>query len=179
MATAAVALHFVTVSVIGCNRNGQDDQAPTEELPTVPEPPADFVERGQWQFERLACASCHGEAGAGGIANPNYLQDTTPALDVMAERLGLFEPEEAAIAIELLENGTDLATIDPAPFRAFARFAAQVDSVRTVIRDGATPGKADADGPEPQAMPGWGPILGDDVDAVIAYLISVYSWEQQ
>ncbi len=138
------------------------------------------VERGQWVFERRACRTCHGEAGVGGVVNENYVLGTVPALNEMADRLMLFGPEDADIAIAMLDTGVDPASrADDPPFAGYDRFVAQYEVVLGVINNGATSGKADQAGPEPPLqMPAWGAILSEEEKrSVIAYLISLYDWE--
>lgn len=139
-----------------------------------------LVERGEWLYANRGCVACHGEAGQGGVVNANYVLDTVPALDEMAERLMLFEPEDARAATELLEEGADLEALsgDP-PFPGYARFLAQYRVVMGVIENGATAAKKDPAGETPPLqMPPWGAILSpEDRRAIIAYLISLYDWE--
>ena len=137
------------------------------------------VERGRRLFATLGCVACHGEEGRGGVVNPNYLQGTSPTLALEAERLMLFDPEDAEIAIELLITGADLEALDAdPPFRGYVRFRAQLENVRGVIRDGSAAGKLDADGPQPFSMPAWAHAMDNEQrDLVIAYLISLYDWE--
>jgi mono/diheme cytochrome c family protein len=140
-----------------------------------------FAERGKQLFDSMGCAACHGAEGRGGIDNLNYVLGTVPQLNEMADRLMLFDPEDAAAAIELLEQGTDLASLerDP-PFPGYARFVAQYGAVEGVIKNGAPAAKKDAAGPTPPLqMLAWGDRLSDaDIRALVAYLIELYDWEE-
>ncbi|MBI4512216.1 MAG: c-type cytochrome [Deltaproteobacteria bacterium] len=136
--------------------------------------------RGESVFRDRGCVACHGADGRGGIPNPNYLKETTPRLDLMAERLMLFEEEDAKKAIDLILSGADLSDLsrDP-PFVKHVAFSAQLQAVQEVIRNGSPAGKKDPRGPEPLAMPKWGEILSEDeIRSVIAYLVSRYPWER-
>jgi len=137
------------------------------------------VEHGQARFEELRCARCHGVEGRGNIPNPNYIDGSSPELQGLADRLFLWEQEDANWVIEQLSEHTDFSTITDAPFRSFGRFAAQIDSTRNVIRNGNPAGLADPEGEQPWAMPAWRVALSDeDVDDVLAYLISTFNWEE-
>lgn len=140
-----------------------------------------LAERGAHLFATKGCANCHGEAGRGGVRNPNYVKDTAPALDVLAERMMLFDKTEADLIVNLIEKRADLhALANGPPFPTFARFLAQYDAVRGVIRNGNPAAKKDARGPAPLQMPAWGDqISAEDIDAVIAYLIGRFRWEEE
>jgi mono/diheme cytochrome c family protein len=140
-----------------------------------------FAERGKHVFDAMGCAACHGPEGTGGINNLNYVLGTVPPLNEMADRLMLFDPEDARAAVELLENGTDLGSLqqDP-PFPDYARFAAQYGAVVGVIKNGAPAAKKDPSGVTPplQMLP-WADRLSDeDIRAIVAYLIELYDWEE-
>ncbi len=135
------------------------------------------AERGEYIFGAMGCFSCHGHGGKGGIENPNYLQDTIPDLDGIAERMMLFDEEDAEVFIEMLEQGDDLQSASP-PFRTYNRTLAQYDAISKAIQEGRTAGKKDPDGPQPVNMPTWGEWLTDEeIDADIANLIRMYDWD--
>ena len=140
-----------------------------------------FSERGKQLFDSMGCAACHGPEGSGGISNLNYVLGTVPPLNEMADRLMLFDPEDAVAAVALLEHGTDLASLeqDP-PFPDYARFAAQYGAVVGVIKNGAPAAKKDPSGiTPPLQMPSWSDHLSnEDIRALIAYLIELYDWEE-
>ena len=139
-----------------------------------------FSERGKQLFDSMGCAACHGPEGSGGVNNLNYVLDTVPPLNETADRLMLFDPEDAVAAVELLERGTDLASLelDP-PFTYYARFTAQYGAVVGVIKNGAPAAKKDPGGiTPPLQMPPWADRLSDeDIRALLAYLIGLYDWE--
>ncbi len=62
-ATVALAL-FATRTV------GRGPLPASIHAPAV-QPPDDPVERGRLVYAKYGCAMCHGEAGKGGVANPN------------------------------------------------------------------------------------------------------------
>ncbi len=150
----------------------------------TPAPPAGAsrVEHGKWLFQERGCFACHGEGGKGGVANPNYLKDTVPALNTLAERMKLEEPEDAQAIIAQLEKGAPLSSLSSAPpMRRFNVVLAQYDAIRDVIRKGSPSGMKDPAGPPPPlVMPAWGPRLTDfDIDAIIAWLLTQQPWEEQ
>lgn len=154
-----------------------------EEYWKTPPPPAGSsrMERGRWLFRRWGCVACHGEAGKGGVPNFNYVKDTIPPLNTLAEKMMLFYPEDAAAIIDALEAGTAMETLaeDP-PIARFNVFLAQYDSVRKVILNGNPPGKKDPHGPRPplEMLP-WGQRLSsDDVDSLLAYLLTLQEWDE-
>lgn len=118
---------------------------------------------------------------SGGVNNLNYVLGTVPPLNEMADRLMLFDPEDAGVATELLEQGTELASLEQSPpFPDYARFVAQYGAVVGVIEHGATAAKQDLNGiTPPLQMPSWRDRLSDeDIRALIAYLIELYDWEE-
>ncbi len=138
------------------------------------------VDLGRSLFQRFDCKECHGVEGVGGVPNPNSVAGEPPNLREMADRLFLFEPEDAEFAINMLTEGTDPAAHaqDP-PFRAFNRFIPQLDAVRGVITNGNVVEPVDPDGPEPFSMPAWGDrTTAIERDALIAYLISLFPWDE-
>ncbi len=166
---------------------GDGGQTPPSSVPSVAVPAASaqaqvpFAERGKQLFDSMGCAACHGPEGSGGVNNLNYVLGTVPQLNEMADRLMLFDPEDAAAAVELLERGTDLASLeqDP-PFQDYARFIAQYGAVAGVIKNGSPAAKKDPNGiTPPLQMPVWADRLSDeDIRALVAYLIGLYDWEE-
>lgn len=131
--------------------NTQELVASTQPATSTTRPAAKgFTERGRELFTELGCHACHGEDGVGGVDNLNYVLGTVPALDVMAERLMLMQPEDARKVIDMLEQGVDPASFaDDPPFPDDHRFLAQYGVVTTVIKKGATAAKKDPAGPPP------------------------------
>lgn len=139
-----------------------------------------LAEHGRRLYESKGCVACHGAAGRGGVRNPNYIKGTVPRLDMLAERMHLYEREDVETILGLMERRADLEALDAdAPFRAYHRFLAQYHSVREVIRNGRPAGRRDTTGVVPPlSMPSWAAALSDrDVDALIAYLLTVFPWE--
>lgn len=148
-----------------------------------PPPPVDasLPERGEWLFQQRGCFTCHGRKGEDGIANFNYVKETVPALNTLAERLMLFVPEDAQVIMEALEEGIPLQDLaESAPIPRFNVFLAQYRSIRDVIRHGNAPGKKNPEGPDPPLeMLAWGQHLTErDIDALIAYLLTLQPWEE-
>lgn len=65
------------------------------------------IERGRRVYERYGCATCHGPAGKGGVANPNSQIDPIPSLERVAE--GFTEEEIKTV----IRNGRVPAAQDP------------------------------------------------------------------
>ena len=143
-------------------------------LEPSPDAQAGVVERGKWLFRQQGCFLCHGPEGRGGVPNRNYLRDTIPHL-ALAEWMKL-EPEDVNPILEQLAHGVRLETLEGSPpVPQFSVVLAQYQSVHELIRNGNVAGKKDPKGPKPPMnMPSWGRRLPDaDVDAIIAYLLSV------
>lgn len=140
-----------------------------------------LAERGAYLFQAKGCVKCHGDGGRGGIQNPNYLKDTVPALNILAELMMLFQKEDAELVVALLEKRVDPATqAGRQPFPRYEGFLAQYNAIRNLIRDGIPAAKKDPNGPVPPlSMPAWGDQLSaEDTDALIAYLIGQFPWEE-
>ncbi len=127
------------------------------------------------------CAACHGPEASKGLENPGYVNTTVPQLDTLAERMMLFEMEDAEVVIDALTEGIDLKTLeDDPPMPRFNVVLAQYDSIFQTIKEGSIAGKKDSDSPEPPYhMPGWEERLtNQEINAVIAYLLTLYPWEE-
>jgi mono/diheme cytochrome c family protein len=149
---------------------------------TPPPDPSSLIHQGRILFQRKGCIACHGESGKGGIRNPNYIKETVPNLNLLAERIFLYEPEDAESIINLIEQDIDPASLEDAPlFRSYNRFIAKYISVRDVIRNGNPAGRLDSTGVFPPLnMPSWEAILSDrEIDALIVYLLNEYPWDEE
>lgn len=149
-----------------------------------PPPPAgaSLVERGRWLFRQKGCFLCHGPEGSRGIRLRNYVGGTVPALQTLAERLMLSDPEDVRAIVEQMEQGQNLESLTASPpVPRFHVFLAKYGDARDVVRKGSSPGKKDPHGPRPPlAMPAWGQRLSDaDINALIAYLLTLQPWEDQ
>lgn len=157
-------------------------KAPCAHSVAPPPPGATLVERGAFLFVEKGCFNCHGPGGSGGVKNHNYLADTVPQNNLLAEKMRLFEPEQAKAAIELLERRADLDQLaSDAPLTNYAQFLAQYHAVHDLILNGNRAGKKDPNGPPPPLdMPSWRhQLTEEDVNALIAYLLSQYPWEAE
>ncbi len=128
------------------------------------------------------CVACHGLDAKGGVKNINYVKKTVPALNTLAERMFLEEPEDANKVAGLLEKGVDIAAMTPqldVPNRG--RVLAQYRTILNVIKKGSISGKADPKGPEPLLhMPSWAAgLTGKDIDSILSYLLKLYPWEEK
>ncbi|MFQ5706944.1 MAG: c-type cytochrome [bacterium] len=149
-------------------------------LPKAKELPLTLLEKGQKTFQ-LYCRACHGENGQGGVKNPNYNKDEIPELDLIAERMFLFEKEDAETILQAMEQFGDLNLADPPPdVPRFPVVLAQYNAIKDVIRNGNPAAKRDPEGPPPFNMPSWKKSISDEeINAVIAYLISTYDFEEE
>jgi mono/diheme cytochrome c family protein len=135
-----------------------------------------LVDRGAWLFEANGCLSCHGESGRGGIRNPNYVKDSVPALETLAERMYLFYPEDVEAVVEALERRIPLdQLVDDPPVPRYRAVLAKYQAIGNLIRRGNPAGKKHEEGPAPPLnMPTWDARLSDsDIDALIAYLLTL------
>jgi plastocyanin/mono/diheme cytochrome c family protein len=181
--------HFMRGQVVVMTRSGERPKEPADAPPPgcaarTAAVPARRPELGRAArlFHEKGCVACHGEGGRGGVKNPNYIKDTVPNLDAMAERFMLFEEEDAERAIEWILSGTDvLATPGEEPWPRYAVFQAQYKAVYELIQNGNPAGKKDPNGIEPPlSMPHWGDVLADgEIREMIAYLLSLHNWEKE
>ena len=136
------------------------------------------VARGGRLYLSAGCAVCHGVAGRGEVRNPNYVKDVIPALNVLAERLFLNEPEDVEVVLKRLDSGQPLHEGSDLDVPRAEAVMAQYESVRTVILSGNPAGKKDSAGNQPLDMPKWDDRLtGSQVNDLIAYLLSLYPWD--
>jgi mono/diheme cytochrome c family protein len=129
----------------------------------------------------MGCVTCHGLEGQGNISNPNYVKETVPKLNTLAEKMMLYEKEDINKIIDYLERDVKLETLEEEPVPRFNSVLAQYNSIKDVIKKGSKAGKLDSNGPEPPLnMPLWATLLSDeDIDAIIAYLLSIYPFEEE
>jgi mono/diheme cytochrome c family protein len=157
----------------------------SERVPSL----ATMTERGQWLYRHSGCVACHGANGKGGLKNANALGGYVPALDDLAEKIGLFEPQDVDTIVAILDRGLSLddpAVIDPVPDFDIVR--TQFLGIRKVILKGAKPGARQKEKPKPpMLMPAWehrlysdgSPPSRVDIDAIIAYLITQQSFDEE
>jgi len=153
----------------------------TAHLMKVPED-ASFLKKGELLFLEKGCFSCHGALGRGGVINPNYANKTIPTLNDLASKLQIKSKKDGDKIIALLEKNADFDKLseDP-PFRTFARFLAQYQSIITKIHDGAPVlQKLDSAGYDPPLqMPSWENYMTDEeINSIIGYLISINNWRK-
>ncbi len=149
-------------------------------LPASPPPHLTLLERGRKTFE-LYCRACHGEAGSGGVKNPNYVNDVIPELDLLSEKMFLFEREDADTVVAAVARFGDLNKATPPPdVPRFPLVMAQYNAILQVIANGNPAGKLDPNGPQPFNMPSWKKSLSfDEINSVIAYLITTYDFDDE
>lgn len=141
-----------------------------------------FISLGENLFNSNSCATCHGINGKGGVFNPNYINDFVPTLNDLAEKMKIYWKEDADIIIKLLEENVELEKLlDNPPISRYNRFFAQYESIFSKIINGTHKlQKKDTIGPEPPLyMPAWEyQLTKKDIDAIMAFLISQYAWEE-
>lgn len=148
-----------------------------------------LIPRGKKLYVSTGCAACHNKAGIGGIPNPNTAEEHVPALDDLAEKMQLYEKSDADMFIEFLSKGIDLKVLyDNPPFENYQSVFETYMATRKLIIEGAMSLKKDRNGIEPPIhMPSWEqrrnsdhhPLSVRDVDAIIAYLVSLQEWEDE
>ena len=123
--------------------------------------------------------ACHGKAGKGGVRNPNYHKNTIPALNTLAEKMFLYEPEDAEAIVSALERDNDLLAKGPqSRIRRYAAIQTQFRAVRKVIAAGNAAGKKDPAGPQPFNMPAWDKsISAREITAVTAHIIRLFDYD--
>jgi mono/diheme cytochrome c family protein len=152
------------------------EAAPEEYWLEPPPASPQLVDRGAWLFRTNGCFACHGIEGHGGVDNPNYVQDTVPALDLLAERMFLFYPEDVDAVVNALERRIPLDQLqDEPPVPRFGAVLAKYQAIKELLRRGNPAGKKHEAGPTPPLnMPMWDLRLSDsDMDAIIAYLLTL------
>lgn len=158
-------------------------------LPTLPTMntadriPSSFslaIKRGKSLYLRSGCALCHGPDGKGGVKNKNYIKDTIPALNTLAEKMLIWEKSDAEKIISLLASNKSLEAAEDVDLSNVAAVVAQYISVRDVVEGGQIGGKKDPSGSSPLDMPEWKQRLSrKDINLIIAYLLSLYQWEEE
>lgn len=162
-----------------------DGREADAEVPAAGLPDASAVERGRWLYRHTGCIACHGTEGRGGVSNENAPGGLVPSLTHTAERLQLLEREHAESLLAELERGT-LAT-STAPIPDLETVLVEYRALRATILRGSRPARRDGEGPAPPLlMPPWdrracadqGPLSAADIDALIAYLVSLQPWDE-
>ena len=151
-----------------------------EDLP--PPDRSDILETGSYLYLARGCVTCHGPEGQGGIVNLNSANSPIPAHNTTAEKLFLSTPEDAECLIAAIERTGDLESLDPVPEIAlFPVVRTRFENAKEIMRLGRYPSKADPTGPEPPLqMPAWRHIVSErEMDALLAYFVSLYPWEEQ
>jgi mono/diheme cytochrome c family protein len=144
------------------------------------------VEYGRWLYKQSGCVSCHGPDGKGGVPNHNYVSKTVPPLNYIAESMELFEKADADALVSLFERGIRLSEVAKhPPIDNFEFVYRQYESLKSMILRGGYSARKDSSGLRPPMnMPAWehrmnatkGPFSDADVDAIIAYLLTLQQW---
>ena len=122
-----------------------------------------------------------GAEGRGGIANDNTTNGTVPDHFTTAQKLFLASEEDAEAFIELLQNEPDLEELEEPPeIQRLAVVTTRYANAEEIIRTGRYSAKADPEGPEPPLqMPAWKYLVEErEIDALLAYFVSLYPWEE-
>lgn len=174
---------WIVVTAEGESPVGADTLAIEAYDDDLPKPSQDdMIVWGEYLYRQKGCVTCHGDAGRGDIVNFNYVKDTIPAHDTLAEKLFLDEREDADAFIELLLTGADLEEAKgETDIPQFVIVLTQYRAAKDLIINGKYCAKLDAAGFEPPLqMPSWREMLTDrDVDSIIAYLLTLYPWEEE
>lgn len=171
--------------VVGAGGLPADSTAPPEAVcmhDLAPPAGGDAAAQGEYLFRSMGCIACHGEKGTGGIQNPNYARQTVPRLNLLYRTLSLEDEEECGRLQEIIEKGTvrpggaDLGAGRELRRLVFLKYL----SVRSVIREGRIPARADTLSYRPPlAMPSWGARLSErDIDDILLYLLRHQAWEE-
>jgi cytochrome c oxidase subunit 2 len=152
-------------------------------LPDAGPPPATdrLVDLGAYFYLEKGCITCHGPEGRGGIANDNSTKTTVPDHYTTAQKLFLASREDADAFIELLQNEPDLENLEEPPeIERLIIVTTRYANAEEIIRTGRYSAKLDPEGPEPPLqMPAWKFLVEErEIDALLAYFVSLYPWEE-
>ena len=152
-------------------------------LPDAGPPPETgrLVDLGSYLYLQKGCITCHGAEGRGGIANDNTTNGTVPDHYTTAQKLFLASEEDAEAFIELLQTEPDLEDLEEPPeIQRLAIVTTRYANAEEIIRTGRYSAKADPEGPEPPLqMPAWKYLVEErEIDALLAYFVSLYPWEE-
>ena len=147
-----------------------------------------LVTLGETLYVSTGCSGCHGAKGEGGMPNKNTAEESVPSLDDLASKMQIFSRKDGNYILQLLDQNRDFKSLleDP-PIENFETIYETLQGTRNLIIAGAKSLKKDPDGPEPPMhMPGWHqrldfdnkPLNMRDVDAIIAYLLSLQDWTE-
>lgn len=141
----------------------------------------DPLSRGAYLYGTLGCTSCHGIGGRGGVTNPNYIKATIPAHNTLAEKFFLEDQEDTQDFIEYLVARARGEEAEEPDLPRARIVMSQYQAAKDLILHGKECAKLDSNGPEPPLqMPRWSVLLTeDDVDSIIAHLLTLYPWDDE
>lgn len=147
--------------------------------------PRDLLRRGALLYLQRGCVTCHGPDGRGGVPNPNSTIKEPPAHDTTAQKLFLASEEDARAFVRLVAAEPELA--DPESLREateiqrFPVVRTRFLNAKEIVRLGRYTAKLDPAGPEPPLqMPAWQYLLEErEIDALLAYFVSLQDWEEE
>jgi hypothetical protein len=163
-AKAGVFQYYCTSMCGGCHfyMQGWIVVTPPGEKPATPRPiscslslpsfegpdRAGAVALGEYLYQTMGCATCHGIAGQGGIENYNYIRKTVPAHKRTADKIFLTDADDRRAFLDLIRRGDDPNDPDEEPdiprYRLVkARFRAAVE----LINKGKQAARRDLAGP--------------------------------
>lgn len=148
--------------------------------PTAHAPALTIAALGRQTYRRY-CVACHGVGGKGGVKNPNYHKGTMPILNKLAEKMFIFEKEDAEVIVAAIAKHNDLK--DAAPQHKIRRFKAiqtQYRAIYKLISNGNKAGKRNPKGPPPFNMPAWRKSISSrEINAVIGYIIMLFQYDDE
>jgi plastocyanin/mono/diheme cytochrome c family protein len=147
-----------------------------------PPPRGELVDFGEYLYRSKGCVTCHGPEGRGGVTNLNSASVTVPRHDTTARKLFLNEIDDAEAFIETVGLVEDLDSLDDPPdVSLFQVVHARFDNAKQIIREGRFTARLDPSGPAPPLqMPAWELLIDErDMDALLAYFVSLYPWEEE
>lgn len=143
--------------------------------------PADagLVQSGTLLYRRKGCFTCHGPDGGGGVPNDNSTAGSIPSHDTTAGKLFLLTREDAEAFLSVLDSSPSLEQDETVT--AFPIVRTRFLNAKEIIRKGRFTTKADPRGPQPPLqMPAWQYLLTErEIDALIAYFVTLQNWDDQ
>jgi hypothetical protein len=103
-----------------------------------------------------------------------------PAHNTTAQKLFLQTPEDADAFILLVEASGNLEAVEETDVSAFPAVRTRFLNAKEIIRKGRFTSAVNPLGPQPPLqMPAWAYLIEErEMDALLAYFVSLYDWEK-